>query len=153
MDTVNGVLGLFGHEKIETHAWSEPAALRVLNNSSLPAALIDPFKQLRSSLPTVDDLRADAEEAFMLSISHAKKEVHRTLTQFHMPPPVSLPPAPMPVCQIDWTPLEHATRVWTHTSHSIQALVMCIMAGVTLALFTLVWASACLLYKSPSPRA
>ena len=141
MDTVNGVLGLFGHEKIETHAWSEPAALRVLNNISLPASLIDPFKQLRSSLPTVDDLRTDAEEAFLLSISHAKKEVYRTLTQFHMPPPVSLPPAPMPVCQIDWTPLEHATRVWTHTSHSIQALVMCIMAGVTLALFTLVWAS------------
>ena len=79
MDTVNGVLGLFGHEKIETHAWSEPAALRVLNNISLPASLIDPFKQLRSSLPTVDDLRTDAEEAFMLSISHAKKEVNLSL--------------------------------------------------------------------------
>lgn len=141
MDTVNGVLGLFGHEKIETHAWSEPAALRVLNNISLPASLIDPFKQLRSSLPTVDDLRTDAEEAFMLSISHAKKEVNRTLTQFHMPPLVSLPPAPVPVCQIDWAPLEHAARVWTHMSHSIQTLVICIMAGAALALFTLVWAS------------
>lgn len=140
MDSVNGVLGLFGHKKIETHAWSEPAALRVLNNISLPASLIDPFKQVRSTLPTVDDLRTDAEEAFMLSISHAKAEVNRTLAQFHMPPPVLLPPTPISMCQIDWSPLEHASRVWTHTSHSIQTLVICMMAGATLALFILVCA-------------
>lgn len=138
LDTVNGVLGLFGHEKIETHAWSEPAALRVLNNISLPASLIDPFKQARSSLPTVDDLRTGAEEAFMLSISHAKTEVNRTLALFHMPPPVPLSPAPISVCQIDFAPLEHAARVWTHTSHSIQTLMVCMMAGATLALFILV---------------
>ncbi|EDP42681.1 hypothetical protein MGL_2881 [Malassezia globosa CBS 7966] len=27
-DTINGILGLFGQQKIPTHSWSEPAALR-----------------------------------------------------------------------------------------------------------------------------
>ncbi|KAL4400693.1 cytogamy plasma membrane fusion protein [Malassezia pachydermatis] len=77
-DTLNQVLGLFGHH-VAPPTIQEPDAMRVLNNITIPSSLVDPFQRLQSQIPTVDTLRTDAEDAWALMLNQTKLRVNQTV--------------------------------------------------------------------------
>lgn len=129
-DTLNGVLGLFG-QHIQAPQWSEPAAMQVLRNITLPPALVHPFQELSTQLPTVDSLRAATKDTFHSAVADVQGNVNRSvaMVSLRMPPRVPMSDA-APVCaQMNWAPLDacHAAvrraASWGYIAVALGALL------------------------------
>lgn len=89
---------------------------------------------MKESLPTIDDLRTDAEKAFLLTLTNAKVQVNETLKHFRMPQPVQPAIQPVKLCHIDWSSLEHAEQEWTHITLTLQSLAILLLVVVALSI-------------------
>ncbi|KAI3629051.1 hypothetical protein CBS9595_000123 [Malassezia furfur] len=147
-DTLNGVLGVFGTH-VDAPQLSEPAALQVLRNITLPPALVQPFRSVQ--LPTVDSLRAASRDTFDGILQNVKQDIRAGLGSVALPiPPRPAVRAPPAVCRdVAWSAFDDGAHELARLAYGAY-----FAAAIGAALALGLACGACWLRpRTPSPSA
>ncbi|WFD05590.1 plasma membrane fusion protein prm1 [Malassezia vespertilionis] len=141
-DALNAVFGSLGVH-IPAHAWTEPHALQLLDNITVPPNLVHPFASLRTALPSVDELRSSAEDAFDSTLRGIQAQINQSMVHFAMPakaiPPVNSTSA---MCDaVPWDMFRRATTVIRHASIMHAVLTGVLMLVLLLGSMAMAWRS------------